>query len=117
MILVLQTEAVIEEAADPIEYQADTPHWDEILRLATSIKQGTVTASLIAKCRAAPSHSSADWAKSVASVSSVGTSSPLPPHTRSPSCSCASLVMLYLRKDLHFQECAHAGRTKKPEQP
>ncbi len=29
-------------------------HWDEILRLATSIKQGTVTASLMPKARQLP---------------------------------------------------------------
>lgn len=39
--------------------------------------------------------------------------STLPSHTRSPSCSCASLAVINLREDLHLQECARAGRTEK----
>jgi hypothetical protein len=40
--------------------------------------------------------------------------STLPSHTRSPSCSCASLTVVSSREDLHLQDRAHAGRTKNP---
>jgi TnpA family transposase len=40
-------------SSDRLNIKQIRAHWDEILRLATSIKQGTVTASLMLRSSAA----------------------------------------------------------------